>query len=726
LESNEEVPPIVHEVLGRAGRPLDAATRNFFEPRFGHDLSHVRVHTDAKAAESAQAVQAHAYTVGKDVVFGANEFALATHQGRELLAHELAHTIQQRDTSGSLLSAEQGGILESSAVAAGRAISSGGVVSRSLPACGRQIQRDPDRNPRWKSSVRAARYRGRLMADRIKKHGKLSREARAKINQELAYFEGDAKETYLREVGPTLKATVEIQMPEESVESEVPQPPPVTSSQVQPDQAEAQKTGPEYAPAREYAAELAKQQAEWEAKPEHTEQEREYEGMRAYYLSTRQSQLEQVADTRVQLRKDVYHMSPKQIYEKWQEGGQTWVALASSPGHGLGHEQFFHIWLENWRHRDNEARSNIDQIQKGEAARDPAAFRRKMVEFWDTGHNNRDAFGQEYRQAVELRELAAIMFRSSYDALIIASAAENAGKDLTLDQFDQLVLDHAALWGAITNIAGAYAAAYGGYSPSKVPSKVPAAPKSPPGPPPPAPDVVTPSRPTAGFARDIEPAPKPVPAPDPYVVTQMPAARVVQGNQPSYGNVKPAVEEGGQVPTPTPSRRIGFRPAPKDVAEKGLVEVDIGSRGYVKKEYFGDVGPGGEQLSRYHVNIQLNKRGMMEADLVLRGGGRRSGSLFGKEEFLEAKQHFEQANGSGSVKGVQGRWGAGEDNLNTFNQRFNVWKGRGLSDEAAMTEAARKTKTGEWAGAAGFKNVKVTKTEGSPGAFTNVEVEFTK
>lgn len=46
------------------------------------------------------------------------------------------------------------------------------------------------------------------MADRIKKHGKLSREARAKINQELAYFEGDAKETYLREVAPTLKATV--------------------------------------------------------------------------------------------------------------------------------------------------------------------------------------------------------------------------------------------------------------------------------------------------------------------------------------------------------------------------------------------------------------------------------------------------------------------------------------------------------------------------------------
>ena len=141
---SKEMPPVVHEVLGGAGRPLDATTRRFFESRFGRDLSSVRVHTDAKAAESAQAVQAHAYTVGKDVVFGSNQFAPATHQGRELLAHELAHTVQQRNASGSVVSAEQGGILESSAVTAGRDISSGGVVSRNLPACGRQIQRDPD------------------------------------------------------------------------------------------------------------------------------------------------------------------------------------------------------------------------------------------------------------------------------------------------------------------------------------------------------------------------------------------------------------------------------------------------------------------------------------------------------------------------------------------------------------------------------------------------------
>ena len=56
------VPDIVHEVVDSTGQPLDAATRAFMEPRFGHDFSRVRVHTDAKAAESAQAVAAHAYT----------------------------------------------------------------------------------------------------------------------------------------------------------------------------------------------------------------------------------------------------------------------------------------------------------------------------------------------------------------------------------------------------------------------------------------------------------------------------------------------------------------------------------------------------------------------------------------------------------------------------------------------------------------------------------------
>jgi hypothetical protein len=91
-----EIPPIVHEVLRSPGQPLDAATRAFMEPRFGYDFSRVRVHTDTQAAESARAVNALAYTVGRDVVFGVGQYAPLTSQGQMLLAHELTHTIQQR------------------------------------------------------------------------------------------------------------------------------------------------------------------------------------------------------------------------------------------------------------------------------------------------------------------------------------------------------------------------------------------------------------------------------------------------------------------------------------------------------------------------------------------------------------------------------------------------------------------------------------------------------
>jgi hypothetical protein len=87
-------PAIVHDVLAAGGRPLDECTRSYFEPRLGADLSRVRVHDDARAAESARAVGARAYTVGEDVVLGAGAPDAATTDGRRLLAHELAHVVQ--------------------------------------------------------------------------------------------------------------------------------------------------------------------------------------------------------------------------------------------------------------------------------------------------------------------------------------------------------------------------------------------------------------------------------------------------------------------------------------------------------------------------------------------------------------------------------------------------------------------------------------------------------
>ncbi len=88
-------PAIVQDVLSSPGEPLDAGTRAFFEPRFGHDFSQVRVHSDRHAAESARAVNALAYTVGAHVSFSAGQYRTNSTEGRRLLAHELTHVVQQ-------------------------------------------------------------------------------------------------------------------------------------------------------------------------------------------------------------------------------------------------------------------------------------------------------------------------------------------------------------------------------------------------------------------------------------------------------------------------------------------------------------------------------------------------------------------------------------------------------------------------------------------------------
>jgi hypothetical protein len=101
------VPPVVGEVLRSSSQALAPEARSFMEPRFGHDFSQVRVHTDAKAAESARAVNALAYTVGHDIVFGSGQYAPHSRDGQKLIAHELTHTIQQARSGASALDCAQ-------------------------------------------------------------------------------------------------------------------------------------------------------------------------------------------------------------------------------------------------------------------------------------------------------------------------------------------------------------------------------------------------------------------------------------------------------------------------------------------------------------------------------------------------------------------------------------------------------------------------------------------
>ncbi len=93
--SGAEAPAIVAEVLHSPGQPLDAQARAFFEPRFGRDFSQVRIHADGRDAKSAESIGARAYTVGRHIAFAEGQYAPGGDRGRHLLAHELAHTIQQ-------------------------------------------------------------------------------------------------------------------------------------------------------------------------------------------------------------------------------------------------------------------------------------------------------------------------------------------------------------------------------------------------------------------------------------------------------------------------------------------------------------------------------------------------------------------------------------------------------------------------------------------------------
>jgi hypothetical protein len=108
-EGPTEPPGYVDHAIAGPGRPLDPTLRQDMEQRFGRDFSHVRVHVDSRAYESAAALGANAYTLGQHVVFSQGAFDPVSATGRSLIAHELAHTIQQRGSGGEPLGERQAG-----------------------------------------------------------------------------------------------------------------------------------------------------------------------------------------------------------------------------------------------------------------------------------------------------------------------------------------------------------------------------------------------------------------------------------------------------------------------------------------------------------------------------------------------------------------------------------------------------------------------------------------
>jgi Domain of unknown function (DUF4157) len=149
-----------------SGNPLHPATQSRMESLFQMDFSQVRIHTGPDASQAAEEAFANAYTEGRNIIFGSGRYQPETTEGRKLLAHELTHVVQQGNGSAT------------------------------------GIQHEKDK--RWVHDINAARYRGGLMAKRIRNHGLLSKEAREKIHDELAYFDGAARDAYIETVKPAL------------------------------------------------------------------------------------------------------------------------------------------------------------------------------------------------------------------------------------------------------------------------------------------------------------------------------------------------------------------------------------------------------------------------------------------------------------------------------------------------------------------------------------------
>ncbi|WP_158628737.1 DUF4157 domain-containing protein [Dyella choica] len=138
-----EAAPNVHQVIDTPGQPLDSGARQFMESGFGRNFSHVRVHTDEAAASSAHSLQAQAYTVGAHVVFANGKYAPHSTSGRHLLAHELAHVVQQQHVRGDPGSiSEAGSALERDADHAADRVMTGahplGLMSAARPVLSRQ------------------------------------------------------------------------------------------------------------------------------------------------------------------------------------------------------------------------------------------------------------------------------------------------------------------------------------------------------------------------------------------------------------------------------------------------------------------------------------------------------------------------------------------------------------------------------------------------------------
>ena len=147
LAEPDEPSPVLDVLSSGGGHGLDDSVRKPMEAHFGQDFSAVRIHTDSKASDSAKAVQAHAYTVGSDIVFQSGRYSPGSSDGQRMLAHELTHVVQQRSgpvdgspAAGGIKISDPSDRFEREAEASADAVMSAGALAASPSE--RQVQRE--------------------------------------------------------------------------------------------------------------------------------------------------------------------------------------------------------------------------------------------------------------------------------------------------------------------------------------------------------------------------------------------------------------------------------------------------------------------------------------------------------------------------------------------------------------------------------------------------------
>ena len=302
--------------------------------------------------------------------------------------------------------------------------------------------------------------------------------------------------------------------------------------------------------------------------------EQEYAGNRAYYESTRQSQLDLRNRVDSAVRAELPRLSASDVESRWKRDKDVFIAVASTPNHGLKAALMLRIYIRYWADRYNSG-SKRRLALAWEAFDTDDRYFEKIHRFRD---GEREAMGPEYALAENDEALGAIALRQVVDVHAFLLAAERHGKSLTIDELTKFAIARNMLWQPVVEGILGWAALGRGLS-GTTPHLEGSPPESP-----------AASRPVAGFGRPLEPPAAPPATSHPMPTTRAAAVRPVRPAPPTSGSIAKGRAGGAREPTRMSGdgpAGAGSKPAAPKAPAVGKVETatDVGRRISKVKEW---------------------------------------------------------------------------------------------------------------------------------------------